>query len=99
MQALLPASQQIKEGKSPDNSLQSNNSKAAKVESAIDYIRELQQECSDKDKLLVEKDREVEELRKELAALKQSSSSNIASNSQAAAATTQENAPSRENAT
>ncbi|KAF2691420.1 hypothetical protein K458DRAFT_286667 [Lentithecium fluviatile CBS 122367] len=100
MQALLPPSQQVKEGKSPDNSVQSsNNSKAAKVESAIDYIKELQKEVSDKDKMLADKDREMEELRKELAVIKQGSSICSPFNVQTASPTTQENAPSQENAT
>jgi hypothetical protein len=99
MESLLPASRRTKDGKSPENSIQSNNSKAAKVESAIDYIKELQQESSDKDRLLVEKDREMEALRKELAAAKQTSSGGLASNSQTATPVTQKIAPSRENAT
>ena len=79
MQALLPSpSPQIpaRETKSPDSSsaAQSNNSKAAKVESAIDYIKQLQRQCSDKDRLLDQKDQEMEALRRELAALKRSDS-------------------------
>jgi vacuolar-type H+-ATPase subunit I/STV1 len=99
MQQLLPLAQQVKEGKSPENSIQASNSKAAKVESAIGYIRELQQEVSNKDKLLAERDQEMEALRKELAALRQGSSAAPACNSETAATTTQDNAPSRENAT
>lgn len=101
MQQLLPFAQQVKEkeGKSPENSIQSNNSKAAKVESAIGYIRELQQEVSDKDKLLAQKDQEMDALRKELAALRQSSSAGSPLNSQTASPTMQDNAASRENAT
>lgn len=57
---------------------QSNNSKAAKVESAIDYIKVLQKQCADKDKLLDQKDQEMEALRRELAALKQSRESSSA---------------------
>ncbi|KAF2867102.1 hypothetical protein BDV95DRAFT_631253 [Massariosphaeria phaeospora] len=82
MQALLPSpnisAKEPKEAKSPDSGsgAQSNNSKAAKVESAIDYIKELQQQCSDKDRLIDQKDQEVEALRRELAALKQGVYSN-----------------------
>lgn len=100
MQALLPLSQQVKEGKSPETSAQSNNSKAAKVESAIGYIKELQKEVSDKDQLLAAKEQEMEALRKELAALKQSSPRADRSSPPATAApTTQENAASKDNAT
>lgn len=73
MQALLPSPQiAAKDAKSPDSSsaAQSNNSKAAKVESAIEYIKQLQKQCLDKDRLLDQKDQEMEALRKELAALK-----------------------------
>lgn len=59
------------------NGLQSNNSKAAKVESAIEYIKQLQQQCLDKDKLLDQKELEMEALRKELATLKTSTNSPI----------------------
>lgn len=63
------------DAKSPDSSAaQSSNSKAAKVESAIDYIKQLKQEVSDRDKLIESKDQEMEQLRKELAALRRSSS-------------------------
>jgi hypothetical protein len=99
MQALLPLAQQVKEGKSPENSIQSNNSKAAKVESAIGYIRELQQEVFDKDRLLAEKDQEMDALRKQLAALKQTNPDSPPTNLQTDAPTMQDNAPSRENAT
>ena len=76
MQAILPSPQiSAKEAKSPDSSAaQSSNSKAAKVESAIDYIKELQKQCSEKDRLLDQKDLEMEALRKELAALKRNDS-------------------------
>lgn len=94
MQALLPSPQLgAKESKSPDSgSAQSNNSKAAKVESAIEYIRQLQKQCSDKDKLLDQKDQEVEALRKELAALRRSSSSGAVSSSDAPMQSTEEDA-------
>jgi hypothetical protein len=63
------------DAKSPDSSAaQSSNSKAAKVESAIDYIRQLKQEVSERDQLIESKDLEMEQLRKELAALRRSSS-------------------------
>ncbi|KAF1995827.1 hypothetical protein P154DRAFT_333683 [Amniculicola lignicola CBS 123094] len=80
LQALLPSPQiSAKDAvaKSPDSAsaaAQSSNSKAAKVESAIDYIRQLKKEGSDKDRLLDQKDAEMEALRKELAALRRGSS-------------------------
>lgn len=76
MQALLPSPQLgPTEAKSPDSSAaQSNNSKAAKVESAIDYIRQLKQQVSERDRLIESKDQEMEQLRRELAALRRSSS-------------------------
>jgi vacuolar-type H+-ATPase subunit I/STV1 len=76
MQALLPSPLiGATDAKSPDSSAaQSSNSKAAKVESAIDYIRQLKQEVSEKDRLIESKDQEMEQLRKELAALRRSSS-------------------------
>ena len=78
MQALLPSpkisakdAKEPKEEKSPESAAaQSNNSKAAKVESAIEYIKELQKLCHDKDRLLDQKDSEMEALRKELAILR-----------------------------
>ncbi|KAI9875827.1 MAG: hypothetical protein M1823_007391, partial [Watsoniomyces obsoletus] len=76
MQALLPSSLLgATEAKSPESSAaQSSNSKAAKVESAIDYIKQLKQEVSEKDRFIESKDQEMEQLRKELAALRRSSS-------------------------
>lgn len=76
MQALLPSPLLgATEAKSPETSAQqSNNSKAAKVESAIDYIKQLKQQVSERDSLLDQKDQEMEQLRRELAALKRSSS-------------------------
>jgi len=77
MQALIPPAQGgAKVEKSPElsSTAQSNNSKAAKVESAIEYIKQLQKQCSDKDHLINQKDQEVEALRKELAALRRSDS-------------------------
>jgi hypothetical protein len=76
MQALLPSPlMAAQDAKSPDSSAaQSSNSKAAKVESAIDYIRQLKQEVSERDQLIESKDLEMEQLRKELAALRRSSS-------------------------
>ena len=75
MQALLPSPLiAATEAKSPDSSAQqSNNSKAAKVESAIDYIKQLRQQVSERDDLLDQKDQEMEQLRKELAVLRRSS--------------------------
>lgn len=79
MQALLPSPQLgaiPDDAKSPPDSTGqlSNNSKAAKVESAIDYIKQLKKQVSEKDDLLSKKDEEMEQLRKELAALRRSSS-------------------------
>ncbi|KAH7079338.1 hypothetical protein BKA63DRAFT_264130 [Paraphoma chrysanthemicola] len=76
MQALLPSSLiGATEAKSPESSAaQSSNSKAAKVESAIDYIKQLKQQVSEKDRLIESKDQEMEQLRKELVALRRSSS-------------------------
>ncbi|KAH5704711.1 hypothetical protein HBI44_011210 [Parastagonospora nodorum] len=76
MQALLPSTLvAATDAKSPKSSAaQSSNSKAAKVESAIDYIKQLKQEVSEKDRMLESKDQEMEQLRKELAALRRSSS-------------------------
>ncbi|KAF2271138.1 hypothetical protein CC78DRAFT_573514 [Lojkania enalia] len=79
MQALLPSPNGgAKDSKSPEvgSAAQSNNSKAAKVESAIEYIKQLQKECSDKDRIIDQKDQEVEALRKEVAALKGEQGSN-----------------------
>ena len=77
MQALLPSPQLVAtpDAKSPESAAQqASNSKAAKVESAIDYIKQLKQEVFERDELLNQKDQEVEQLRKELAALRRSSS-------------------------
>ncbi|KAF2131896.1 hypothetical protein P153DRAFT_334181 [Dothidotthia symphoricarpi CBS 119687] len=76
MQALLPPSLNgDTEAKSPEmTAAQSNNSKAAKVESAIDYIRLLKKQCEDKDRALEVKEREMDELREQLAALRRCSS-------------------------
>ena len=71
---------------------QSNNSKAAKVESAIDYIKALQKQCSEKDKLLDQKEQEMEALRRELAALKRSSCTEGTSSADIALQSTEENA-------
>lgn len=83
MQALLPSPQLgAKESKSPEcmTAQQSNNSKAAKVESAIDYIKALQKQCSEKDRQLDQKDQELEALRRELAKFTRSNSTGAASN-------------------
>ncbi|KAI8937633.1 hypothetical protein NX059_005339 [Plenodomus lindquistii] len=77
MQALLPSPllAPTPDAKSPESAAQqSSNSKAAKVESAIDYIKQLKQEVSERDELLSRKDQEMDELRKQLAALRRSSS-------------------------
>jgi predicted nuclease with TOPRIM domain len=79
MQALLPSPKlgaKDAAAKSPElsSAAQSSNSKAAKVESAIEYIKQLQKECSEKDQLLSKKDQEVGALRKELDALKKGAS-------------------------
>ena len=87
MQALIPSPHlTARDAKSPDSSstaTQLSNSKAAKVESAIDYIKQLKKQCSEKDKLLDEKDREMEKLRKELAAFKRSNSISSVNESEA----------------
>lgn len=95
MQALLPSPQiGAKESKSPESmtAAQSNNSKAAKVESAIEYIKALQEQCSEKDRLLDQKDQEMEALRKELATLKRSSSAEGTPSADIALRSTEENA-------
>lgn len=81
MQDLLPPSSQTvtPDAKSPETAAQSNNSKAAKVESAIDYIKQLKSEVSAKDELLQQKDAEMEALRKQLAELRRSSSAGVSS--------------------
>lgn len=82
MQDLLPPSSQsgTPDAKSPETAAQSSNSKAAKVESAIEYIKHLKGEVSAKDKLLEQKDAEMESLRKQLAALRRGSSAGVSSN-------------------
>lgn len=83
MQDLLPPSSQTgtPDAKSPpETAAQANNSKAAKVESAIEYIKQLKGEVSAKDKLLEQKDAEMESLRKQLAQLRRGSSADISSN-------------------
>ncbi|XP_014561202.1 hypothetical protein COCVIDRAFT_87499 [Bipolaris victoriae FI3] len=73
MQALLPSPRfgNVSDAKSPETNAQnSNNSKAAKVESAIEYIKQLKQEVSERDELISKKDSEMDALKKELAALK-----------------------------
>lgn len=75
MQALLPSPLiAATDAKSPETAAQASNSKAAKVESAIDYIKQLKEEVSERDRLIQSKDQEMEQLRKELAALRRSSS-------------------------
>lgn len=101
MQALLPSPQLgPKDCKSPESAAgQSTNSKAAKVESAIEYIKQLQKQCQDKDKLLDEKDQEVEALRKELAALRRSSISETITSNEATDSVGETSTPSLEDAT
>lgn len=83
MQDLLPPGSQTAtpDAKSPETAAQSNNSKAAKVESAIEYIKQLKGEVSKKDELLQQKDVEMEALRKQLAELRRGSSAGLASES------------------
>jgi FtsZ-binding cell division protein ZapB len=83
MQALLPSPQLgATDAKSPDSgAAMSNSSKAAKVESAIDYIRQLKSEVSERDRLIESKDQEMEQLREELAALRRRSSVTSAADS------------------
>jgi hypothetical protein len=85
MQDLLPPSSQTgtPDAKSPETAAQSSNSKAAKVESAIEYIKHLKGEVSAKDRLLEQKDVEMEALRKQLAELRRSSSAGISSSESA----------------
>jgi predicted nuclease with TOPRIM domain len=106
MQALLPSPQlNAKDGsvKSPElpMSAQSNNSKAAKVESAIEYIKQLQKECSEKDRLLRERDEEMGALRKQLAALKSGEAATSPSSAEADSQTKTEKSasPGSENET
>jgi hypothetical protein len=101
MQALLPSPLiAATDAKSPDSSAaQSSNSKAAKVESAIDYIRQLKQEVSERDKLIESKDQEMEQLRKELAALKRSSSEGSGTEAAPQLKTESVSTPSTENGT
>lgn len=81
MQELLPPGSQnaTPDAKSPETGPQSSNSKAAKVESAIEYIKHLRGEVSKKDELLKEKDVEMEALRKQLADLRRGSSAGMSS--------------------
>lgn len=48
----------------------SNNSKAAKVESATEYIKQLKRECEDKERMIRERDEEVGRLKREIESLK-----------------------------
>lgn len=86
MQDLLPPGSQTvtPDAKSPETAAQSNNSKAAKVESAIDYIKHLKCEVSKKDELLQQKDVEMEALRKQLAELRRGSSAGMSSSGSSA---------------
>ncbi|KAF3045602.1 hypothetical protein E8E12_010476 [Didymella heteroderae] len=86
MQDLLPPGSQTAtpDAKSPETQGQSNNSKAAKVESAIEYIKHLKGEVSKKDELLQQKDMEMEALRKQLAELRRGSSAGMSSSGSSA---------------
>lgn len=86
MQDLLPPGSQTvtPDAKSPETAAQSNNSKAAKVESAIEYIKQLKGEVSKKDELLQQKDIEMEALRKQLAELRRGSSAGFSSSDSSA---------------
>jgi predicted nuclease with TOPRIM domain len=86
MQDLLPPGSQTctPDAKSPETAAQSNNSKAAKVESAIEYIKQLKGEVSKKDELLQQKDMEMETLRKQLAELRRGSSAGFSSSDSSA---------------
>jgi hypothetical protein len=102
MQALLPSPRfgNVSDAKSPETNAQnSNNSKAAKVESAIEYIKQLKQEVSERDELLSKKDSEMDALRKELAELKQSHSDSSASEAATDPKTEPLSSPSNENET
>jgi len=101
MQALLPSPQiAAVEAKSPESAAaQSSNSKAAKVESAIDYIKQLKQEVSERDRLIESKDQEMEQLRKELAALRRSSSVGSAAEIAAQLKTEPSSSPNTDNGT
>lgn len=95
MQDLLPPGSQTgtPDAKSPpETAAQANNSKAAKVESAIEYIKQLKGEVSAKDKLLEQKDAEMELLRKQLAQLRRGSSAGVSSNESLARCTIEEGA-------
>jgi hypothetical protein len=102
MQALLPspALGAIPDAKSPETNAQnSNNSKAAKVESAIEYIKQLKQEVSERDDLLSQKDQEMDALRKELAALRSGSSEGSAGDAAAQLKNEPSSSPNTENET
>ncbi|OAL05665.1 hypothetical protein IQ06DRAFT_211666 [Phaeosphaeriaceae sp. SRC1lsM3a] len=100
MQALLPSPIiAAADAKSPETAAQSSNSKAAKVESAIDYIKQLKQEVSEKDRLIESKDQEMEQLRKELAALRRSSSVGSAMEATAQLKSEPVSTPSTDNST
>ncbi|CAG5177797.1 uncharacterized protein ALTATR162_LOCUS8383 [Alternaria atra] len=102
MQALLPSPQlgAIPDAKSPETNAQnSNNSKAAKVESAIEYIKQLRQEVSERDDLISQKDQEMDALRKELAALKRTGSEALTPEAAAQLKAEPSSSPNTENET
>jgi predicted nuclease with TOPRIM domain len=102
MQALLPSPQlgAIPDAKSPETNAQnSNNSKAAKVESAIEYIKQLKQEVSERDDLISQRDQEMDALKKELAALKGKGSETLAPEAAAQLKDEPSSSPNTENET
>lgn len=102
MQALLPSSRfgAVSDAKSPETNAQnSNNSKAAKVESAIEYIKQLKQEVSERDELLSKKETEMDALKKELAELKQRNSQSAAPEAEPQPKTEPSPSPNTENET
>ncbi|KAH6852673.1 hypothetical protein B0T12DRAFT_485138 [Alternaria alternata] len=102
MQALLPSPQlgAIPDAKSPETNAQnSNNSKAAKVESAIEYIKQLKQEVSERDDLINKKDQEMDALKKELAALKRTGSEAVTPEAAAQLKAEPSSSPNTENET
>lgn len=100
MQALLPSPRfgNVSDAKSPETNAQnSNNSKAAKVESAIEYIKQLKQEVSERDDLISKKDSEMDALKKELAALKRCQSEGAAPETTTQPKTEASSSPNTEN--
>lgn len=73
MQSLLPSRSGIKaesgESKSPEGPIQQSNSKAATVESAIEYIKVLKDEATQREQQLQQHENEIEMLRKKMSDL------------------------------